>query len=215
MQRAKVMAVGGGLVALLVALGLFLLWPGEETPVPPTVEPEPTPSAEPTPEPATSEPAIDPRCRGGATEPFVPESITVAEVLERAEVMALPRDSANVPQVPPTNAKQAFAWDEPGVRPGSEQGNVLMNTHLWPDGTAAGNALLDNLAVGDLIVLRGAGKKLCYEVTEEVEVRAEDGYPPYYDVDGPPQLALLTCSGERRGPGDWSHRTIWFARPVV
>jgi hypothetical protein len=37
----------------------------------------------------------------------------------------------------------------------------------------------------------------------------------YYSSTGPSRLAILVCSGRRRGPGDWSHRTIWFAKPIT
>ncbi len=44
---------------------------------------------------------------------------------------------------------------------------------------------------------------------------AADGYPPYYDADGPPRVAIIVCSGTRTGPGEWSHRTIWFGRAIT
>lgn len=148
-------------------------------------------------------------------EPFVPSQIAVQGVVRRAEVMALPRDANRVPGVPPIGRKHTFAWDRPGIRPGEPRGNVLMNVHTWPDGSATGNALLRELRMGDRIDVFGEGRRLCYEVTERIEVAVEDGYPPYYDTEGPAQLAIVVCSGDRRGPGDWSHRTIWFARPVT
>jgi hypothetical protein len=52
-------------------------------------------------------------------------------------------------------------------------------------------------------------------VTEEVEVLAERGLPRYYTKDGPPQLAILVCSGRRLAPGVWEKRTVWFAAPSV
>jgi len=27
-------------------------------------------------------------------------------------------------------------------------------------------------------------------------------------------VVIVVCSGERLGPGDWTHRTLWFASPV-
>lgn len=154
-----------------------------------------------------------PACATAA--PFVPSQIAVPGVVGRAEVRALPRDADHVPGVPPVSQKHAFAWDRPGIRPGEPRGNVLMNVHTWPDGSATGNALLRELHVGDRIDLFGEGRRLCYEVTERIEVHVDDGYPPYYDTEGPHQLAVVVCSGVRRGPGDWSHRTIWFARPMA
>ena len=56
---------------------------------------------------------------------------------------------------------------------------------------------------------------MCYQVAKRISVRAEQSVPSYYDSNGRPLLAILVCSGVRRGPGDWSHRTIWFAKPIT
>ncbi len=156
-------------------------------------------------------------CSSQADEPFTPSHITVPGVVRDAPVHALPRDSNDVPGVPPTTeaGRWEFGWDRPpGIRPGSAQGNVLINAHTFPDGDALGNEFLDELDKGDRIIVRGKDAELCYKVSQRIEVRAADGYVPYYDREGPPQLALLVCSGERLGPGEWTHRTIWFASPA-
>lgn len=159
-------------------------------------------------------------CATGATAPFAPTRITVDRVVRRAPVLALPRDANDVPGVPPLTeqGKHEFAWDRPpGVLPGSDRGNVLFNAHTWPWGTAPalGNLMLLHLRVGGRIVLFGAaGEHLCYTVTKQVEIRAEQTYPAYYDDQGPPQIAIMVCSGVRRGPGDWANRMVWFASPV-
>ena len=107
-----------------------------------------------------------------------------------------------------------FAWDrEQGISPGDRRGNVLLNAHTWPDGSALGNRLLTSLDRGDRIRVRGAKSQLCYRVTERVEVLAKDGLPRYYAKTGRPQLAIVVCSGRRLGPGVWEKRTIWFASP--
>jgi len=180
---------------------------------------EPAPAARPaaTASPTTPTPTSSPTgpCADQATEPFTPKQITVPGIIRNAKVLALPRDGSNVPGVPPTSAKQDIAWDRPpGIRPGEPQGNVLINTHTWPDGSALGNEFLSKLKIGTRIIVRNGDLKLCYEVDKEVEVVASDGYPPYYDKEGPHQLAILVCSGQRLGPGVWTHRTIWFASPV-
>jgi hypothetical protein len=109
-----------------------------------------------------------------------------------------------------------FAWDRAqGVRPGDTKGNVLLNTHTWPDGSALGNRLLAGLHEGDRIVVHGDRSRLCYRVTARVEVPAARGMPRYYRVDGRPQLAIVVCSGRRLAPGVWDHRTVWFASPSV
>ena len=153
-----------------------------------------------------------------ATRGFVPTSVSIPGVTRRAGVVTPPRDAAGVPGTPPLTSagKQLFAWDlAQGTRPGDRRGNVLLNAHAWPDGSALGNRMVARLHRGDRIVVRGQGHRLCYRVTERVVVAAADGLPRYYARAGRPRLALLTCSGRRLGPGVWTQRTIWFASPVV
>ncbi len=153
-------------------------------------------------------------CGRPASAPFTPTSISIPRVVKDGKVLALPRDGNNVPSAPATSARFTFAWDRPpGIKPGSDRGNVLLNAHTWPDGSAVGNVMLSKLDEGGRIILRGGGSELCYTVTKRVEVLASKGYSPYYDREGRPQVALIVCSGERLGPGDWTHRTIWFAEP--
>lgn len=162
-------------------------------------------------------------CDGGATSAFTPDRISVADVVRRAPVLALARDGYNVPGVPPLTdtGKTEFAWDRPpGIMPGSAHGNVLLNAHTWPwsSAPALGNLMLERLHVGGRIVVfgeaGGAPAHLCYEVTRKVSILAEQRYPEYWVTDGPPQIAIMVCSGVRRGPGDWAERTVWFASPV-
>lgn len=158
-------------------------------------------------------------CEPTARQPFGPRRITVPGVTRNAGVVTPPRESGNVPGTPPLSSygKTLFAYDlEQGVRPGDAAGNVLLNAHTWPDGTALGNHLLTGLREGDKIVVQGAGAaRLCYRVTERVEVLASKGLARYYDADGPPQLAIVVCSGRRLGPGVWEKRTVWFASPMA
>lgn len=190
----------------------------------PAERPEPAANAQPTPTPTPAlaptltpspTPTKRPACADQTNEPFTPARISIPEVASGATVISPPRDSAGVPGTPPltSSGKQEFAWDS-ALAPGSKQGNVLLNAHTWPDGSALGNRMLAHLQEGDRIVVRGEGKTLCYRVTRRIEVLASDGYPPYYDAAGPPQLAVVVCSGRRVGPGDWTHRTLWFASPV-
>lgn len=164
-------------------------------------------------------PAPAPRslCTPRARSPFQPVTITVPGVTDGATVLALARDASDVPGVPPLSGsgKHAFAWDAPGIAPGEPRGNVLLNAHTWPDGSAMGNRLLAGLHVGDLFALRGeAGSRLCYRVTERSEVPFDTPGGRVYDEQGPPQAVIIVCSGERSGPGHWTHRTLWFASPV-
>jgi len=175
-------------------------------------------SAPPSAEPTTSSPK--PRAVGSGcptrARAFAPRTISVPGVTGPTSVITPPRDAAGIPGVPPLSSagKTVFAWDrEQGISPGDRRGNVLLNAHTWPDGSALGNRLLTSLHRGDRIRVRGANAQLCYRVTERVEVLAEDGLPRYYAKTGRPQLAIVVCSGRRLGPGVWEKRTIWFASP--
>jgi len=210
-RRARRVRLAAGVVAalLLVAMAVWVLRPDDATPV--AVRPTPSPSPSPTPTPTPSP------CESPATKEFTPTQITFPGVARNAKVLALPRDGSNVPSVPPVSqaGKRQVAWDRPpGIKPGSPKGNVLLNAHTWPDGSALGNKLLDDLEKGDRVILRGHGSTLCYEVDQRIEVLDANGYPPYFDRESAPQIAIIVCSGRRLGPGHWTHRTIWFAKPV-
>ena len=210
-RRARRVRLVAAVVAalLLVAMAVWVFGPDDATPVAarPTPTQAPTPSPTPTPSPCESPP----------TKEFTPTRISFPGVARNLKVLALPRDGSNVPSVPPVShgGKRQVAWDRPpGIKPGSPKGNVLLNAHTWPDGSALGNKLLDDLEKGDRVILRGHGSTLCYEVDKRIEVLDADGYPPYFDREGAPQIAIIVCSGRRLGPGHWTHRTIWFAKPV-
>ena len=161
----------------------------------------------------SARPACDDVTRG-----FVPREISVPGATRGAAIVTPPRDGNGIPGVPPltTAGKSVFAWDEQqGTRPGGRAGNVLLNAHTWPDGSALGNRLLAALQLGDRLVVRGPEGRLCYRVTERVEVPADIQMYRYYATKGPPQLAILVCSGTRLGPGVWTKRTVWFASPVT
>lgn len=197
------------LVATLIAL-VWTFWPSPEVAAPEAVEP-------PAPQKVVAGSVLKPSvCGRPATKPFVPTTITVDQVATNAPVLALPRDGNNVPQAPSLSAagKSQFAWDQPTLAPGSPKGNVLINAHTYPDGSALGNQLLDHFEVGDRIIVRGANAELCYQVTKRVVIEAADGSFEYYVQDGPPQLALIVCSPPRLGPGNWKNRTIWYASPI-
>lgn len=211
-DRRRDLALVAGVVGLvLVVLPAWLLLRGGDEPSPPAAAP---PVATPTPSPTAPPPPTDP-CARPSTAGFVPTAITVPGVARRARVLALPRDAAGVPGVPPVSDKLSFAWDRGGIEPGSTTGHVLLNAHTWPDGTAMGNRLLAGLDVGGRIVLRAGPQAACYTVTERTEVLASDGFPGWDAVDGPPQVVIVVCSGKRLGPGNWTHRTLWFASPAT
>ncbi|HEX7717809.1 MAG TPA: class F sortase [Marmoricola sp.] len=205
-------------VAALVAALIVLVWillrphPLADAGTPPPVR-----------QSVTAGSVLDPKpCYRGATEPFTPKRITVPGIVRDAEVLALPRDAANVPSAPPISdvGKTQFAWSiPPDPMPGDPKGNTLLNAHTWPDGTALGNKLLDGLQVGGRVILHGRAadgtpQTLCYQVTKRDVIVASDGSFEYYESEGPPQIAIIVCSPPRLGPGNWLHRTIWYASPL-
>ena len=222
MRRAGWVALGAAVVvAVLVLVATFLLVGSGGEPAPRSAPRPPQsagPSEPPSSPPSSPEPSPSPESScAEVRRAFAPRSISVPGVTN-ASVVAPPRDAYGIPGVPPltNDGKAVFAWDrEQGIRPGDAGGNVLLNAHTWPDGSALGNQLLAGLQPGDRIVVRGADARLCYRVTERVEVPAQRRMLRYYETDGPHQLAIVVCSGRRLGPGLWEKRTVWFASPSV
>lgn len=204
-------------VAVLVAVLILLVWV--------LLKPHPLDQAEPPARQAVAAGSVlKPKaCYQEASGPFTPTRVTVPGVTHNATVLALPRDGANVPQAPPISdaGKTQFAWSiAPDPLPGAAKGNTLFNAHTWPDGTALGNKLLAGLKVGGRIIVHGrahdgSAQTLCYRVTKRDVIVASDGSWEYYEREGPHQLALIVCSPPRLGPGNWLHRTIWYASPMA
>jgi hypothetical protein len=201
------------LAVLLVVVGVRLLGRGDRTTSTPVAD-----------APTHREVATGTTIRGRPTcgqvsHPFAPRTVSVPGATRAAPVVTPPRDANGIPGTPPLTSagKEMVAWDTAqGTRPGDRHGNVLLNAHTWPDGSALGNRLLATLHRGSRVVLHGPGDlRLCYRVTEEVQVLASKGLRRYYDLHGPPQIAILVCSGRRLGPGVWTHRTVWFASPAA
>jgi hypothetical protein len=175
--------------------------------------------------PAVAAPGAHPGARtttcGQVDEPFTPKELSIPRVVGRTRVLALGRDRRGVPRPPPlTNkGKWEFAWDKDSkIRAGSPHGVVRLTAHTYPRfaGLALGNRLLSRLRTGARLSVSGPdGEQLCYRVVKRVSVPAAQSVPAYYTSAGPPRLAILVCSGKRRGPGDWSRRTIWFAAPTL
>ncbi|MDQ4053281.1 MAG: class F sortase [Actinomycetota bacterium] len=160
-------------------------------------------------------------CRG-VDHGFTPTGLSIPHVIGRTRVLGLGRDRRGVPRTPPLTdrGKWQFAWDKAsGIRPGGRHGVVRLNAHTYPRdgsyGSALGNRLLTRLHKGARLIVTGRhDQRLCYRVVRRVAIRAGGNFAPYYSSTGPPRLAILVCSGTRRGPGDWSHRTIWWAEPT-
>lgn len=168
--------------------------------------------------PARAESVAPARCAGVAA-PFRPTRIRVPGVKRAVTVLPRGRDRVGRPKPPPLTAsgKKRFAWDRT-VRAGTSRGVVRLNAHTYPRGSAPalGNRLLRSLKVGMILTVRGPnGERLCYRVTQRRQVKATASVPAYYSSGRRARLAILVCSGVRRGPADWSHRTIWFAKPIL
>jgi hypothetical protein len=212
------MVVVAALAVVLVIVGVLVVTrSGDDTaskkPSDGFVEPTNSPTPTPTPSKVAAQ-----GCPDEVARSFEPTSITVTGVARGVTVIAPHRDANGVPGIPPVNnsGKHVFAFDpDQRVEPGDPHGNVLLNAHTWPDGSALGNQLLSGLHRDGRIVVQGhrPAQKLCYRVTRRVEVLASAGAPDYYSRTGTPQLAIIVCSGRRLGPGNWEKRTIWYATP--
>ena len=217
MNRSAKLAAAAA-VAVLIVVGLVSLSRAGDDPAPRAVAPAATPAAlgETPTLSAKAQPkrsACD-KVRHG----FVPREVVIPGVTKGASIVTPPRDANNIPGTPPLTAagKSMFAWDTVlGTRPGDKKGNVAINAHAWPDHSALGDQMVASLHEGDRVVVVGDRQRLCYRVTERVEVPATAMMERYYETDGPPRLAILTCSGTRLGPGVWTKRTVWFASPAA
>jgi hypothetical protein len=154
-------------------------------------------------------------CEGGATGPFTPTTIDIEGVRKGRPVMSIAREYDDVPGVPPVSATHTVAFDAPGPRPGARKGLVRLNAHTWPNNAALGNEMLAKFDVGDILRLRDGDKKLCYRVTERVEVDGYATYDRFYELEGKPEFAFIVCSGKRLGPGNWNKRTVWWGEPIT
>jgi hypothetical protein len=167
--------------------------------------------------PATSRAA----CAGAVQRPFVPTRMSIEHVTKSGKVIPVGRvGRSRVPETPPlTDAgKRQVAWDAQGIRPGAARGTAIFDAHTWPwsSSPALGNTMLRKLHEGDLIVVRGKGRMLCYQVSRRVSIHVSERDPKgFYSTHGPAQIVLTVCSGRRIGPGNWSRRTYWFARPWI
>ena len=195
---------GAVLVAVVMATSSFWLATGGHA----VAQPVPTTSTRST--AATG-------CPTTLNKPLTPKRITVQGVTTKAKVIMPKRLAGRVPGDPPLTeaGKEMFAFDKyTGIYPGTPFGVVRMNAHVWPDGSAVGNRMLKNLKIGNRIVVFGLTKKLCYRVVDKVVVDADKTLLRYYRTDGKPRLGIVVCSGKRLGPGNWTKRTVWFAKPA-
>lgn len=158
-------------------------------------------------------------CANPATGPFRP---TVARVQDIGTFPIRPvgRLANNVPGTPSDADKLAIGWDRPptGIAPGSRRGKTILTTHAWPDFSALGNIMTAKFGVGEVIMLANGKAHLCYLVKQKIHASVqwlEQHIDIYDDRRSPAQVAMVTCSGVRLGPGNWDHREIWLAVPVA
>lgn len=149
---------------------------------------------------------------------FKPKEARIPAIGRTVKVIVVERTSTNQMGAGPVSesGKWLMAMD-PVTKPGSGRGSVLLSAHTYPDGSALGNAMLGDLRSGDRITLVGKyGEQACYGIYKRAsypkdEVPEKDAFR----TGGEERLVIVTCSGKRNGPGNWSHRTLWYAKPVV
>jgi hypothetical protein len=149
---------------------------------------------------------------------FVPNRADLSHVGTGITVLAVRRKADGSMGAPPlTNTgKKQIGWDKPGIPPGYYKGSVPLDAHTWPDGSALGNKMLRTYHVGDTLILYGANhQKMCYRINQRTEYpRDQVPQQRIFRVTGPPQVAIVVCSGRRLGPGNWLKRTVWFGTPI-
>lgn len=209
-----------GIAVVIIAGGIWQQWLRAEPAIdsslsapsaPATIETlSPSPSLSPS---ELSSP--EPTCSHGAAAS--PRAVKVGH--QWYPVQQLPPDKNGVAPAPADLSPSVFAWDNSSAKAGGK-GTSVMTAHTYPDGSALGNKLIRRLRVGDTIQLRGQNGSLhCYQVDERRFVPLSNHKAVqsalnkiYHDPSD--KLVMYVCDGLRRGPGDWSARTVWFARPV-
>ncbi|TQK73281.1 MULTISPECIES: class F sortase [unclassified Nocardioides] len=149
--------------------------------------------------------------------PFTPATTSIPAIGRSVSVVRVRRTPSGAVGTPPVTKRGKWLMGlDPQVRPGGGKGSVIMVAHTWPDDSALGNALLRSLAVGDRLQLANGSANACYQVTGRKKYGATKvPRKKAFRWWGPEQLVIVVCSGKRLGPGRWTHRTIWYATPVV
>lgn len=149
---------------------------------------------------------------------FKPAEARIPAIGRTVRVILVKRTSRNAVGAGPVtrSGKWLMAMD-PQTRPASGRGSVILSAHAWPDGSALGNALQEDLRSGHRITLVGKyGEQACYGIYKrrsypKDEVPTRDAFNP----GGRERLLIVTCSGKRTSPGNWTHRTLWYGLPVT
>lgn len=225
------MLVFGLLVVMVAVWGL--MHPRRVSPPPPPPLTAPVITQAPTNPSTESRPRKPPKtsspegCQGQAKRPFVP-AVVGLEAIGRRTVGAYDWirtqvDTTHVaisPAVPPVSDPSSFAWTRQSARVGAKTGYTVLTAHTYEYGQSLGRDLYEQVRPGDIVRVRSATLQLgCYQVSERLEVngdavRAAKLIERVFTEDTHHYLVMFVCSGERLGPGKWSHTTALIAQPV-
>ncbi|MFL6172014.1 MAG: class F sortase [Marmoricola sp.] len=147
---------------------------------------------------------------------FVPARAEIPAIGRTVKVIQVDREpSGQIGAGPVTEEGKWLMSMDPRTEPGSHQGSVLLSGHTWPDDSALGNAMLDNLWAGNGIVLSTGNTRACYRINKRESYPVDDVPRRIFRTNGYEEVVIVACSGKRLGPGNWTRRTIWYATPWV
>lgn len=210
-----------GLGLLLTSLVIRLNQPAS------TVLPTATPSVTATSKPTSPTKTPNPTRTSTPTLTATPTSTPVlrptqlrVQGIGKFAVLRMPRvelpSGGYTSPIPPDGDSESFAYDEGSARPGTSKGVAIFTSHTYGNGSATADLLLAKLAVGGSVTVSGKNAEVSYVVTKRLQVLQDSvsAAKRVNRLDDPHAIAIIVCSGTRLGPGEWSHRTIWFAEPV-
>src|SRR5689334_11888408 len=93
------------------------------------------------------------RCKRPA-HGFIPSKAQIPAIGRTVKVIQVKRKpNGQIGAGPTTEAGKWLMSMDPKTHPGGHKGSVLLAGHTWPDGSALGNAMLEDLWTGNGIVL--------------------------------------------------------------
>lgn len=144
---------------------------------------------------------------------LVPAVLTIPAIGVKADVEKVGKKADGSMDTP--TSFDDVAWYSPGSMPG-DAGNAVIDGHVNNALTTAGVFQhLDQLAIGDSIVVAdSSGKTLSYMVTSVQEYPADSApAASIFATSGPSQLVLITCDGEWiQDEHQFNKRLVVFAR---
>jgi LPXTG-site transpeptidase (sortase) family protein len=146
--------------------------------------------------------------------PMVPDRLVIASLGIDAAVERVglnPRGNMAVP-----SGYSTVAWYKDGGRPGSP-GNTVIAGHLNNSlGLSGVFERLNQLQIGDTIVVRGALGDAHYVVRDLTVYSVEDApTKSIFTTEGPSNLVLITCDGAwDQGARSYDKRLVVVAEPV-